>query len=79
MGRAISNRCDHPRVLICVDPGGVEIWRCPVCEPTGAVPWCPPRFEMPVLRGVPGGRASEDDPGIENAVRALEDGLSELP
>ncbi len=47
----------------------VSVPRCPVC--VGAVRWVIPRLSVRVRFRDRGGW-SEDDPGLENAVRALE-------
>ncbi|AMV27531.1 hypothetical protein VT84_24230 [Gemmata sp. SH-PL17] len=73
--RATSNRCNHPRVLVCVDPNGTEIWRCPVCVTDRVVHWAPPRFDPPATFRERPCHDDEDDPAFENAVRALEDAL----
>ena len=75
--RVVSNRCNHPRVLLCVDPNDTEIWRCPICTAREPAPWVPPRFgQRRSFRERPC-HDSEDDPVFENAVRALEDAFQD--
>ncbi len=65
--------CDHEKELICVDPGGVEIRRCPLCQPVEVPAWTAPRAGCLFPRKALDDHDGEDDPGFENAVRVLED------
>ncbi len=66
-----GSMCKHPKTLICVDPGGVEIWRCRECEQTGEPAWYVPRARVVTSRGYK--ILERDDASFENAVRLIED------
>ncbi len=68
-----GKQCEHEKELICVDPGGVEIWRCRECQVTGEPAWTAPVFDLSKTFRYSFSRSSEDDPGFENMIRALED------
>ncbi len=72
--RIRGRQCDHEKELVCVDPGGVEIRRCRECEETDEVPWQPPRVSI-LTSHYAGYGEDEDNPGFENAVRAIEDSV----
>ncbi len=68
--KATAGNCHHKKRLICVDPGNVEIWRCPKCDVTGLSRWTPPRAgNLFPGRGL---NKDEQSPSFDNAVRILE-------
>jgi hypothetical protein len=74
--RMVGRHCGHEKSLICVDPGGVEIRRCRVCDVVGQPEWEPPYYRRSALFRYRYVYDSEDDPGFENAARLIEDSLS---
>ncbi len=68
-----GTQCDHDKELICVDPGGVEIRRCRLCDVVGEPAWTVTVVRPQMNRSMLAHHQYEDDPGFENAVRRLED------
>lgn len=68
--RRSQGKCRHKKCLICVDPGNVEIWRCPICDVTAVPRWTPPRAgNLFPGRGL---NKDEQSPSFDNAVRIVE-------